>query len=467
MSTENTLVDHLLSHVDVKHRICGFAGGYAAAALLARLSKEALPLTETYLRRVTDRGEFLWWQSKSEYEQTEVVRHLNDAVCKARVVGRRVAQLKAEERKKFDAAFSDFDKIEERFANAATDKGDELVLACGARAKVAKKFSTNFKKKEEVQLLSACKWGEKDAVVKIDKSEIKPECLVPQRDTINNSACGGEKLGCWFEGKVTSRSLSEHRRKLEKLVAGIEERCVVAVTYGDFRKGHPAFKALCEAAPTEAARLTYIAARARDVGFLPSEKVVERKKCRLAPLVKEIADVAGDGYSKQNGENCVSRWAEDIVDRAEAQLAMRPVAERRAELVRRRRWAYSEPRDVNKQRKLYEQIKVRASAIDPGDYPFTPMDAAAREAACEIERSLWSAPEGRRGRSTVASHRFQLPLCRSFDLGHLADALRDGLSFLIPTSAIEAPSPEQHVASMEIGARRFPHLYPPLGGSME
>ena len=41
MSTENTLVDHLLSHVDVKHCICDFAGGYAAADLLARLSKSA------------------------------------------------------------------------------------------------------------------------------------------------------------------------------------------------------------------------------------------------------------------------------------------------------------------------------------------------------------------------------------------------------------------------------------------
>ena len=117
MSTENTLVDHLLSHVDVKHCICGFAGGYAAADLLARLSKEARPLTETYLRRVSHRGEFLWWQSKSEYARTEVVRYANDAVCKARVDVRRVEQLKAEEQKKIDAAYSDLDAIEEQLAN--------------------------------------------------------------------------------------------------------------------------------------------------------------------------------------------------------------------------------------------------------------------------------------------------------------------------------------------------------------
>ena len=99
----------------------------------------------------------------------------------------------------------------------------------------------------------------------------------------------------------------------------------------------------------------------------------------------------------------------------------------------------------DKQRKLYQEIKKRAPAINPADYPFTPMDAEARAAACEIERSLWSAPEGRSGRNTVASRRFQLPLCRSFDLGHLADALRDGLSFLIPTSAIEVFPLEHYV----------------------
>ena len=124
MSTENTLVDHLLSHVDVKYRICDFAGGYAAADLLARLSKEARPLTETYLRQVSHRGEFLRWQSKSEYAQTEVVRYANDAVCEARLVVRRVEQLEAEEQEKFDAAYSDLDVIEERLANAATEKDD-------------------------------------------------------------------------------------------------------------------------------------------------------------------------------------------------------------------------------------------------------------------------------------------------------------------------------------------------------
>ena len=138
--------------------------------------------------------------------------------------------------------------------------------------------------------------------------------------------------------------------------------------YNDFKKGHPAFKALCEAAPTEAARLTYIAARARDV----------------------------------------------------------------------------------------------APAIDPAKYPFTPMDAAAHKAADDLWRHLWSAPEGQPRRNTVASHRFQLPLCRSFDLGHLVDALRDGLSFLIPTSAIEVFPLEHYVQKMERGARQKPHLYPPI-----
>ena len=153
--------------------------------------------------------------------------------------------------------------------------------------------------------------------------------------------------------------------------------------------------------------------------------------------------------------------ADAIINRAETELAKRPVAERRSELIKSRRRAFSEPKSKGKRDALYEQIEARAPAIDPAKYPFTPMDAAAHKAADDLWRRLWSAPEGQPRRNTVASHRFQLPLCRSFDLGHLADALRDGLSFLIPTSAIDIPSPEQLVASMEHGARRKPHLYPP------
>ena len=201
--------------------------------------------------------------------------------------------------------------------------------------------------------------------------------------------------------------------------------------------------------------------------MLPLEPIVERKKSRLGALLAAIADVAGAGFSRPTVPGSKVRcsysdWAQAMVNRAEAELAKRPVAERRDEFVGRRRWAFSELPDKDKQDKLYEQIKARAPAIDPADYPFTPMDAAAREAACEIERSLWSAPEGRSGRNTVASRRFQLPLCRSFDLGHLADALRDGLSFLIPTSAIEVFPLEHYVRKMELGAKANPHLYPPL-----
>ena len=156
----------------------------------------------------------------------------------------------------------------------------------------------------------------------------------------------------------------------------------------------------------------------------------------------------------------MSDWAQAIVDRAEAELTKRPVAERSTTYVERRRLGFSEPKNKDKRDALYEQIKVRVPAIDPAHYPFTPMDAAARAAACEIERSLWSAPEGRSGRNTVASRRFQLPLCRSFDLGHLADALRDGLSFLIPTSAIEVFPLEHYVKKMEHGAKIHPHFYP-------
>ena len=41
-----------------------------------------------------------------------------------------------------------------------------------------------------------------------------------------------------------------------------------------------------------------------------------------------------------------------------------------------------------------------------------------------------------------------------------ADKLRDGLSFLIPTSAIEVFPLEHYVQKMEHGAKIHPHLYP-------
>ena len=250
---------------------------------------------------------------------------------------------------------------------------------------------------------------------------------------------------------------------MKKLEAEIKARCVVNITYTIFREGHQAFKKSCEAAPTAAARCSLIAARARDVGFLPSEKVVERKKCQLAPLVKEIADVAGDAYSRPTRPSGTTRaWIDFIVNTAEAELAKRPVEERRAELIKSRRRAFSEPKSKAKRDALHEKIKARAAAIDPAHYPFTPMDAEAHQAADDLWRRLWSAPEGQPRRNTVASHRFQLPLCRSFDLGHLVDALRDGLSFLIPTSAIEVFPLEHYVQKMERGARAKPHLYPPI-----
>ena len=192
--------------------------------------------------------------------------------------------------------------------------------------------------------------------------------------------------------------------------------------------------------------------------MLPREPKVARKKSRFGPLVQEIVDVAGSGFVFTS--MCVLDQLDAIVNRAKTELAKRPAAERRDVFVGRRQAANREPEDINKQRTLYQEIKARAAAIDPADYPFTPMDAEARAAACEIERSLWSAPEGRSGRNTVASRRFQLPLCRSFDLGHLADALRDGLSFLIPTSAIEVFPLEHYVQKMEHGAKIHPHLYP-------
>ena len=455
MSTENTLVDHLLSHVDVKYRICGFAGGYAAADLLARLSKEARPLTETYLRRVSHRQEFLWWQSKSDYEQTEFVRYANDAVCKARPVVRRTAQLEAEERKKFDRAYADYAYVQARLANAATDVDDPLVLVCGTEAKLAtkpKKTSFTY----EVRLLSACKWGDKDTVAKVPKSEIKPEFLLPTQDTINKSACGAI---VFFRGTVTLASLKKYRQKLKELEAEIKQRCAVKITFDDFEKDHENFKALCEAAPTEAARLALIAAKAREAMMLPLEPIVERQKSRLAPLVKAIAEVAGPGFAFT--DLLVEDILDAIVDRAEAELAKRPLAERRAELVRCRRCAFSEPKNKAERDALYEKIKARAPAIDLADYPFKPMDAAAHKAADDLQRRLWSVPEGRSGRNTVASHRFQLPLRPDIDLGHLVEKLRDGLSFLIPTSAIEVFPLEHYVRKMELGAKANPHLYPP------
>ena len=150
---------------------------------------------------------------------------------------------------------------------------------------------------------------------------------------------------------------------------------------------------------------------------------------------------------------------EAIVDRAEAELAKQPLDVRRDELVRRRQAANREPEDINKQRELFQQIQKRAPAIPPMP-SFTRMDASAHERARDYQQRLWSAPEGQPRRNPVASRRFQLPLCPTIDLGHLVDALREGLSFLMPTSEIENPSPEQLVASMEHGAKLHPHLYP-------
>ena len=118
-----------------------------------------------------------------------------------------------------------------------------------------------------------------------------------------------------------------------------------------------------------------------------------------------------------------------------------------------------EPEDINKQRELFQQIQKRAPAIPPMP-SFTRMDASAHERARDYQQRLWSAPEGQPRRNPVASRRFQLPLCPTIDLGHLVDALREGLSFVMPTSEIENPSPEQLVASMEHGAKIHPHLYP-------
>jgi hypothetical protein len=463
-----------LSHVDVKHRICDFAGGYTAADLLARLSKEARPLTETYLRRVTDRGEFLRWQSLDDLVQDGIVSAANDAYLVARAVARRVEKLKAEEQKKFDAAYSDLNAIEAQLANV-TKKGDEVELAGelagGERVEFVKITGGAASLRYHVKLPADAAGVRK--VVKLKKNEIKPECVVraPTQDTVTNSACGAIS-GCGFQGTVNRTSLRKHREKLKKLEAGIEERCVVEVTYNDFQAGHEAFVAECEAAPTRAAWLSLIKARAEEARMLPLEPVRTEnggrgaEKSRLATVVGAIADVAGGGYSrprtdrKRGQQGSISDWAKAIADRAEAELAKRPVAERRGELVRRRRWAYSEPKNKAKRDALFEQIKARASTIDPADYPFTPMDAAARVAACEIERSLWSAPEGRPGRNTVASRRFQLPLRPDIDLGRLADALRDGLSFLIPTSAIEVFPLEHYVKKMEHGAKIHPHFYP-------
>ena len=193
--------------------------------------------------------------------------------------------------------------------------------------------------------------------------------------------------------------------------------------------------------------------------MLPREPIVERQKSRLAPLVEVIAAVAGDGYSRPRRDKITVRtsdWAKAIADRAEAELAMRPVAERRAELLgRRAAGLFSEREDINQQCTLFQQIQERAPAI-PTKPSFTRMDAAAHQAGDDLQQRLWRSGQ----RNAVASRRFQLPLSPNIDLGHLADALRDGLSFLMPTSEIEIPSPEQLVASMEHGAKIHPHLYP-------
>ena len=150
-----------------------------------------------------------------------------------------------------------------------------------------------------------------------------------------------------------------------------------------------------------------------------------------------------------------------IIGLAEAELAKRPLEDRRDDLVGRRQAANREPEDINKQRELFQQIQKRAPAIPPKP-SFTRMDASAHERARDYQQRLWSAPEGQPRRNPVASRRFQLPLCPTIDLGLLVDALCEGLSFVMPTSEIENPSPEQLVEKMELGAKANPHLYPPL-----
>ena len=95
------------------------------ADLLARLSKER-PLTETYLRRVSHRGEFAV-AVHEQYAQTEVGGMRRRRV-QSRPAVRRVVQLEAEERKEVDRAYADFAYVQARLANAATDVDDPLVL---------------------------------------------------------------------------------------------------------------------------------------------------------------------------------------------------------------------------------------------------------------------------------------------------------------------------------------------------
>jgi len=300
--------------------------------------------------------------------------------------------------------------------------------------------------------------GEAGQLLKLKTDQIKPEFLAPTEHTIRNSACGFSVFSN-FRGRVTSASLRELRRNIDAFEEGIPLRCAIQVTFDDFEKDHEDFKAACEAASTPTRRFCLIAERAEALKKLPTEPIVRRHASRLGPLLEAISDAAGPGFVFNNRP--MLEQADAIIDRAETELAKRPVAERRDEFVGRRRWAFSELPDKDKQDKLYEQIKARAPAIDPAKYPFTPMDAAAHKAADDLQRRLWSVPEGRSGRNTVASRRFQLPLRPDIDLGHLVEKLRDGLSFLIPTSAIEVFPLEHYVRKMELGAKANPHLYPP------
>ena len=460
----------LSSHPELVLSICAYGDsprptknidGYAAVGALSSTCITACLLSEFYAWICETDGEAAW-RSLGDVAQGTSLDEILYAVLKARPVVMRAEKLEVEEQNKFDAAFLDLDKTEERLATAATDVGDPLVLACGTLAKLAtkpKKSSKNC----EVVLGADCEWGAKDAVEKVPRSEIKQECLLPTQKTINKGPCGSISGGM-FQGTVSRASLARHRQKLKKLEKEIKQQCAVQITYDDFEKDLENFKALCAAAPTDVARLSLVLVKAEALKKLPMELIdstggrQSRKGGRLVILLAAIMDAAGPGFVFN--DRPVLERADAIIRKAEAELAKQPLDVRRDELVRRRQAANREPEDINKQRTLYQEIKARAAAIDPADYPFTPMDAEARAAACEIERSLWSAPEGRSGRNTVASRRFQLPLCRSFDLGHLADALRDGLSFLIPTSAIEVFPLEHYVQKMEHGAKIHPHLYP-------
>ena len=432
-------------------------GGYAAAQALSATCL-AMSLVSTIYADRCETDEEAAWERLGLLEQGVALDEIQRATRDARLVVRQVAQCKAEEEKKIDAAFADIAAFGAWLANAATKKDDPLELLCGARAKF---IGITGKGSSQCYHLTLCDdaagVGNAGQVVSLKKDQIKPEYLPPTNDAITKSACC-KGLGFSFPGSVTSAGLLRHRGRIDELAAGIERRCVLEVTYNGFQAGHAAFVAACEAAPTEAARLSLIKMRAEALKKLPTEPIVRGKKSRLGPLVKAISDAAGPGFVFNDREIMVR--VDAIIGLAEAELAKRPLEDRRDDLVGRRQAANREPEDVNKQLKLVQQIRGRAPAI-PTKPSFTRMDAAAHERARDYQQRLWSAPEGQPRRNPVASRRFQLPLSPNIDLGHLVDALREGLSFLMPTSEIEVPSPEQLVASMEIAASsRYAHLYP-------